>query len=318
MKELPLVSILCSVYNGERFVAACVNSCLSQTYRNVEICLVDDGSTDNTWGVLNQGYQGVNKVKLFKFDSNKGKVAGFNRAYFLSRGKYIGLIGADDIMMPCWLETAVKVFQKESVDLIYGKGELCDKNFRPIDHVLNKRTIKQCQDISFEKILSGNLISGGTMLFTRSFAEQIFPIPEDLKYEDWWISFHALKNYKVKFVNELVAKGIYHGGNTTALSGSVEEMKKKRRYFYDRDLIYYNYFCKFLQESEWKLKKIITLNIIIRQAYLENNFFRRLKWIPLIIKNLYPSRLFIKAIEAVLLGEFRHARRCSRKRRCYV
>jgi hypothetical protein len=81
VSDTPLVSFLIAAFNEERFVVACVASCLDQTYTPVEVCVTDDGSTDGTWDILQAAFGQDPRVKLARLEENKGKVHAFNRSF---------------------------------------------------------------------------------------------------------------------------------------------------------------------------------------------------------------------------------------------
>lgn len=93
---LPLVSIVIPSYNCAQYLPECIDSCLAQTYPNIEIIVVDDGSTDNTKTVL-QPYLG--KVVYF-FQENGGLAEARNTGQRIARGEYIAWLDADDIAHP--------------------------------------------------------------------------------------------------------------------------------------------------------------------------------------------------------------------------
>ena len=93
----PLVSVLIPAYNAERYVGAAVESALSQTYSNVEVVVVNDGSTDGTRDVL-AGYEGRG-VRVID-QPNAGQCAAANRAFHESRGELVKFFDADDVLHP--------------------------------------------------------------------------------------------------------------------------------------------------------------------------------------------------------------------------
>ncbi len=94
----PLVSILIPVYNSEKYVSETIKSALNQTYKNIEIIIVDDGSTDRSWELI-EGYKKryPHRIKAFK-QENKGACAARNKAFSESRGDYIQWLDSDDIL----------------------------------------------------------------------------------------------------------------------------------------------------------------------------------------------------------------------------
>ena len=97
----PKVSILIPCYNSERFVAETLDSCLAQTYRNIEIIVVDDGSTDNSFAIAKSFESNI--IKVYRQD-NSGACAARNYAFRKSSGEYIVYLDADDIINPSFAE----------------------------------------------------------------------------------------------------------------------------------------------------------------------------------------------------------------------
>ncbi|HNL92410.1 MAG TPA: glycosyltransferase family A protein, partial [Pseudomonadales bacterium] len=110
MNDLPRVSILISAYKHERYVEACVRSVLAQTYPNIELIVLDDGSPDGTAAVLQRLQdEAKNTARPFTFitKKNSGLSDTLNQALALATGKYICQFGSDDIMLP--EKTAIQV-----------------------------------------------------------------------------------------------------------------------------------------------------------------------------------------------------------------
>lgn len=90
-----MVSVIISVYNAERYLSECLNSVLNQTYEDIEIIVINDGSTDNSLDILHRFR--LNKLKIVNQD-NKGQSAAVNEGLRHAKGKYIKIFDADDIM----------------------------------------------------------------------------------------------------------------------------------------------------------------------------------------------------------------------------
>ena len=114
--ELPLVSVIIPVYNGEEFVARAVDSALEQDYPNMEIIVVDDGSTDHTADVLT-GYG--DKIRYF-YQENQGPDAARNHAVSKAQGEYLAFLDADDEWFRGRLRESLKpMIEDKSIGLTY-------------------------------------------------------------------------------------------------------------------------------------------------------------------------------------------------------
>lgn len=105
--KLPLVSVIIPAYNAEFFIEKTLNSVLSQTYKNIEVLVVDDGSQDRTAEIITSIAKIDSRVFLLQ-QSNAGVAAARNLAINKCRGEYIAPIDADDIWYPQNLEKQVQ------------------------------------------------------------------------------------------------------------------------------------------------------------------------------------------------------------------
>ena len=119
--DLPLISVIIPAYNAENFIAKTLLSVLSQTYQNIEILVVNDGSTDTTAEIVKSSAEKDNRVILLQ-QSNAGVATARNLAIEKSRGEYIAPIDADDIWYPQNLEKQLECLIKSepSVGVVYS------------------------------------------------------------------------------------------------------------------------------------------------------------------------------------------------------
>ena len=129
----PLVSVIMPAYNAEKWIAEAIDSILNQTYDNIELLIYDDGSTDETWGILLDYSTKHDKVHFFHDDMNRGVTVALNTLINLSHGKYIARMDADDIAMPDRIEKQVAYIEKQSRLSAIGTGieMFGDKNTNP-------------------------------------------------------------------------------------------------------------------------------------------------------------------------------------------
>ena len=119
MKDFPLVSVIIPMYNASRYIEATIQSVLDQTWSNIEIIVVDDGSTDNSYNVvLNIN---SNKIRLFR-QENQGAPVARNFGFLQSKGKYIQYLDADDLLSPSKIEQQLQA-------LISSKKEIAFSTF---------------------------------------------------------------------------------------------------------------------------------------------------------------------------------------------
>jgi len=123
--NIPKVSIYIPAYNAGKHIKEAIDSALAQTYTDVEVCIVNDGSTDNTLRVIENHYPNNPRVRwLTQQNGGIGKVS--NAAVRLCRGIYIGQLDADDILKPHAVETMVDYLDNHNVGCVYGSCEMID------------------------------------------------------------------------------------------------------------------------------------------------------------------------------------------------
>ena len=115
--QQPLVTVLMSVYNGDKYLSEAIDSILNQTYSHFEFLIIDDASTDNTSGILDSYAKQDNRVLVIKNRTNIGLTKSLNLGIKEAKGKYIARMDADDISLADRLEKQV-VFLEEHLGVV--------------------------------------------------------------------------------------------------------------------------------------------------------------------------------------------------------
>jgi len=115
MNTMPLVSVLMPAFNSELYIAEAIESILNQTYKNIELIIFDDGSTDNTRAVIEKN-QDPRTIKILS-DVNYGVVRARNEMIDRARGQYIALMDADDIADPTRSEKQLSILEGGNCDV---------------------------------------------------------------------------------------------------------------------------------------------------------------------------------------------------------
>ena len=119
-----LVSVIIPVYNSEKFLAESINSVLSQSYKNLEIIAIDDGSTDNSLDILNQFKDDI----IVIHQKNQGLAGALNTGIKKMTGKWFKWFSPDDIMNPDAIETLVrKGIELGQNCIVYSNWDLIDE-----------------------------------------------------------------------------------------------------------------------------------------------------------------------------------------------
>ena len=115
-REQPLISVIVPVYKAEKYLPACLDSLLAQTYQNFELLLVDDGSPDKCWGILQQYAARDARVRIFRKE-NGGVSSARNFGLRQAKGEYIGFVDSDDFVAPQYLEWMHCALQQTNTEL---------------------------------------------------------------------------------------------------------------------------------------------------------------------------------------------------------
>lgn len=121
-----LVSIICPMHNGAKFVDETISCVLSQTYPDFELLIVDDNSTDNTVELIKK--YDDKRIKLFVNEENKGAAYSRNLAISKAQGKYIAFLDGDDLWINNKLEEQIRFMEEKNYDFTYTDYEVVDES----------------------------------------------------------------------------------------------------------------------------------------------------------------------------------------------
>lgn len=172
--EKPLVSLVAPCFNGEKYIKRFLNSILNQTYCNIEVILINDGSNDRTEEII-RDFQGEFSKKgirfVYEFQENLGQAAALNRGLKLFTGEYLTWLDSDDEIMPEFIEKKVIFLQKNpEYAYCYGKAIVVNEDApEKIVDIYEKRK-RIGRYAYFEDILfSKNVFFSGYMVKTSAF-----------------------------------------------------------------------------------------------------------------------------------------------------
>ena len=121
MSDKELVSVIISAYNSQNTIEKSINSLLVQTYKNIEILIIDDGSNDKTLKSIMK-FQNEPNIKIFENKKNIGLTKSLNKLIKISNGKYIARQDSDDISSPNRLMKQVEDIKKYDLDFSSSRG----------------------------------------------------------------------------------------------------------------------------------------------------------------------------------------------------
>lgn len=200
----PLVSVIVPAYNAEAFIHQTLVSILAQTYQNIEVIVVDDGSRDRTNRIVKSVAKNDDRIVLLR-QSNKGVAAARNLAIEKSSGEFIAPIDADDVWHPEKVEKQVRCMVQAGpeVGLTYTWWIRIDAEGFPIHTSPNWHV----EGTVFESLLALNFIGNASVpLMRRACIESLGGYDTQLKQsggqgcEDWELALRIADNYQLRVV----------------------------------------------------------------------------------------------------------------------
>lgn len=271
IKDAPLVSIIIIAYNEERYISTAIESVLNQTYENIELIVVDDGSTDGTVSIARQ-YEP--KVRVISQKNSGGCSAPRNTGLNMAAGTYIGFLDADDFYLPEKIEHQLAAFSKcpNSVAVISNYCNF-EANVDSADHFSSCLGLMQILTtnnlVLFEfpagdsanLMIKENFTIASTPLYKAEVLKKFHGFSESLKScEDFHLNYRIAREHKITVLNEVLSKRRLHGTN---MSSNILNMMR--------------YYCQSrldLLEGERNAERKVDL-----REYIGGHLLHYLKWI---------------------------------------
>lgn len=153
-----LVSIIVPIYNSENYIQRCVKSLINQTMKNIEIILINDGSTDNTLSILNELKKKDSRISVIT-KHNGGVSSARNMGLKYSKGKYITFVDADDWCESNMIEKMYKMAENKKVDIVSCGHSMDDKHGKSFYTNVIKYDMHSLDNNEIGKILHYSTIS---------------------------------------------------------------------------------------------------------------------------------------------------------------
>lgn len=211
-EERPLVSIIVPVYNSERYVGATLNSLVSQTFKDFEIIIVNDASTDNSKGVIDS-FSFDRRIRYFDNDSNLGTGRTLNHGHEFAKGKYVTWCSSDNIYFPNFIEVFVKAFDSISkqchpVEYLYADFTYIDAQGRRLAN----------SDVIHKPIPKTDLVNGYdfgiAFMYTKSLWDKTGPYWDRI-CEDYHWTVRAMQHTDPALIQGILAAFRVHGNQIT-------------------------------------------------------------------------------------------------------
>lgn len=256
-----LVSVLVPAYNHEKYVQDTINSIIAQTYKNIELIVLDDGSKDSTWQKIEEMKDKCEErfVRVhFETKANEGTCKTLNKLISLAQGEFIYLIASDDLAKPQAIEKEVNFLIKhKEYGLAVGDNEIIDSNSmkcywdKQRKNIYNKTKAKYKTFVEFlnkknpyfynnkfgtySTLYIRNYIPNGYMV-RKSMFDIIEQFTNEAPLEDYFLMLQLSKYCKFKYIDEILFSYRWHDNNTIKNNEKIKKYSIQTRQYEEKIL----------------------------------------------------------------------------------
>lgn len=223
MKNGPLVSVVITCYNYGRYLEKCLKSVLDQTYGNIEIIVVDDGSTDNTPEVI-APFRELPNLRYVR-QENSGQARAKNVGIRNSCGEFVAFLDADDLWCEDKLEKQMALFGDRSVGVVYCRARYLDENSVSFEYDMTGRYLQPRRGMVTDWLVFDNFVQFSSTMVRRECLNRFGLFDEGLKMGiDWDLWLRISTAYRFDYVGEPLF--YYRMGHAGQMSRNLEERQR--------------------------------------------------------------------------------------------
>ena len=252
----PLVSVIIPAYNHGQFVQETILSIVAQTYKNIELIVIDDGSKDDTWNKINELKDICEKrfARIhFKTKENEGTCKTLNRLISLTNGEFVYFIASDDMAKPQAIEKLLENMKISKAIVAVGNNEIinhkgecigwddernsCDfktAKYKTFGEFLRLENKKETFG-TYEELIKANHIPNGYLIIKKALL-QIPKFTADAPLEDYFMHLQLAKIGKYCFVDEILLSYRWHKDNTAKQVDYMCEITYKTK-LYEKNIV---------------------------------------------------------------------------------
>ncbi len=309
MMKDKLVSIIVPVYNTSNYLEKCINSIINQTYKNIQIIIIDDGSTDNSADIIKR-YTEVDKRVSCYYQPNMGVATARNKGIKLSKGDYILFIDSDDFVDPTIVEKLAGNIREDDTFCMCGTISVYENNNK--ENYVKKEYVETFRGIAtYRRLINKNILLKSGIKFSN------LKICEDLEFYSKLLIYN---NMKYNFINECLyhyvqrKDSLIHQYNINqedtikAVTNIIDYCKINNKYeLYKNKLeflfiihIIGGYFKRKILSgiTEIELKKLYSKTIKLFPYWYDNKYLNKDGYIP---------KIYLEYVESLKNNDFKKA-----------
>lgn len=214
-QEVPMVSVLMSCYNHEKFVGEAIESVLAQNFNDFEFIILDNGSTDGSTQIIADYEKEDDRIRAIFHKKNLGIPRALNELIDSAKGKFLARLDSDDVWVNNKLEKQLEVMKQDENLIVWTEADLIDAESISTGKKFTQRyeNLKRDGNI-FDQLLAGNYIFCSSMMYKRQNLEGIRYNEDIRNLNDHKFNLDLSYRYKYYFIPEILSKYRLHGGNT--------------------------------------------------------------------------------------------------------
>jgi len=199
--QYPKVSVIMSVYNGERHLPESIESILNQTFKDFEFVIIDDGSTDKAPEILKEYAKKDKRVKIITNKENIGLTKSLNKGIKIAKGEYIARIDANDISLPERLEKQLDFMENHpEVGLVSAYTQFIDEGGKLLSQINQPK-----ETITPRRLFFDSQITHSSMMIKKGTLDKVGGYDERFFYsQDCDLAFRIIKLAKIGAIPEIL------------------------------------------------------------------------------------------------------------------
>lgn len=257
---MPMISVIIPMYNAERYVEKCIQSLLNQTYRDLEIIIVNDGSKDRSQEICEKYANQDKRITLINTE-NRGAGSARNTGIEIAKGEYISFIDSDDYVCPDYYERLLNMLQKTDADIAIGRYERISEHDEM--QFVNTGEIKECTNMEELMILYGededkyiNAVLVTNKLYKHELFEENIRFPIRRLIDDEFIIYKLIyKSKKIAYTDDVMYAYVQS-------DSSVMRTNFKEQRVYDTIDVYDEVYSFFKENGTEELNKKILIRYL--------------------------------------------------------
>ena len=236
------VSVVIPCYNYGRYLVDCIDSVLAQTYNDLEIIVVNDGSTDDSSQII-RPYLANSRLTYIE-QKNAGQPTARNVGIAHSQGDFIAFLDADDMWVSSKLARQMPLFERPEIGVVYSRSRYIDVNGQPLKNKIDCKYLRPRAGRVTKYLLFDNFVPFSSSVFRKSCLVDLGGFDESLTMgDDWDIMLRMSVQYRFDYIDEPLV--LYRSGHSGQLSKNLEGRQ------INADKIMNKFMRKYPEEITW-------------------------------------------------------------------